>query len=223
MALPLDQAKRLNPQIRAFLDKINALPLVDPRTVSVADRRKALLSLALTHGGEPIDLRRIEDVVIPAATRSLRARVYTPRLRDPYADESDPAAKPLPILLYFHGGGWHAGSLGTHDGFLRRLAKASDCIVVSVDYGLAPEHPAPAGVNDAVAVYSYMVAGPGAAEVGGNAARVGLGGDSAGGTIAAAACQVINGLTSRGLPAPAAQVRNTHGRPGRILRCLPTL
>jgi acetyl esterase len=96
------------------------------------------------------------------------------------------AGGPAPVLVYFHGGGWVLGNLNSHESVCRALANESKSIVVAVDYRLAPENPFPAAAEDAHAAVSW-VAGH-AAEISGDPARVAVGGDSAGGNLAAAAC-----------------------------------
>ena len=91
----------------------------------------------------------------------------------------------LPVLVYLHGGGWVAGSVATHDPFCRLLSEAAGVIVASVEYRLAPEHPHPAALEDALAAVHW--AANNAAQWGGEASRLALGGDSAGGHLAAAA------------------------------------
>jgi acetyl esterase len=95
-----------------------------------------------------------------------------------------PEAKgPLPVLVFFHGGGWVFGSRDTHDGICRHLAAKAPCLVVSVEYRLAPEHKFPAGVEDALAATKWVAAN--AAALGGDPKRLAVGGDSAGGNLAA--------------------------------------
>jgi acetyl esterase len=99
-------------------------------------------------------------------------RIYTPA-----------GASPHPVLVYFHGGGWVLCNLDTHDGTCRALANAAQCIVVSVDYRLAPEHKFPAALDDCYAA-TYWVA-KNAANLGGDPSRIAIGGDSAGGNLTA--------------------------------------
>lgn len=94
-----------------------------------------------------------------------------------------PTAEPCAVLVYFHGGGWVIGDLDTHDRACRRLSIGSGVVVVAVDYRRAPEHPWPAAIDDAVAVIRWVGAEPD--ELGPLTGRVGIGGDSAGGTVAA--------------------------------------
>jgi acetyl esterase len=107
---------------------------------------------------------------------------------------------PAPAIVFFHGGGWVCGDLESHDSSCRRLAMLSGCVVVSVDYRLAPEHPWPGAVDDALAAYAWVQQHPG--ELGIAPGRVGVMGDSAGGNLAA-----VVSLAARdaGLPLPVAQ------------------
>lgn len=124
----------------------------------------------------PPPVARVEERRCEAAGGEMRLRVYWPR----------ESPDPLPVLVYFHGGGYVIGSLDTHDGVCRRLALGADCIVVSADYRLAPEDPFPAAVEDGVAAFEWAAAN--AARLGGAPELVGVGGDSAGGGLAAVVC-----------------------------------
>jgi acetyl esterase len=99
------------------------------------------------------------------------------------------AGGPLPTLIYYHGGGFVIGNLETHDSTCRRLANKSRCQVISIDYRLSPEHPFPASTDDGVAAFRHIR--DNAASFGVDAARIAVGGDSAGGAIAAVVCQAV--------------------------------
>lgn len=193
--------ERLLPAFRVFLDKLNALPPVDPARVEVAERRRAFAQFALANGGDLEHCARIEDhrlLLAPGIARTLR--LYYPRR--PSAEEP-----PLPAYLYLHGGGWHAGSLTTHDFHCRRLAAFSGCVVASLDYRLAPEHVAPAAVEDCRTAYAWLCANAGSLHLA--AARIGLAGDSAGANIVVGAClgwshEAANASASASSPPPAA-------------------
>jgi acetyl esterase len=114
------------------------------------------------------------DRTIPGATGPRRARVYTPRSR---------SGAPAPCLVFFHGGGFVVGSIESHDGACRALASRADMVVVSVDYRLAPEHKSPAGLEDAIAATRWVLANT--ASLGVDPTAVAVGGDSAGGNLAA--------------------------------------
>src|SRR5205085_5877177 len=103
----------------------------------------------------------------------LRARLYVPTR----------ATARSPLLVYFHGGGWAYGDLDSHDPVCRFLSERSGVRVLSVDYRLAPEHPFPAAYEDALAAYRWVVEN--AASIGADVTRLGVGGDSAGGNLAA--------------------------------------
>lgn len=136
-------------------------------------------------------LPRIEEIKIPGPAGSMPARVY-----DPVA-----GGGPRPALAYFHGGGWVQGDLETHHGLCARLAERAGVIVVAIDYRLAPEHKFPAAVDDCLAAYRWLRERGG--ELGVDTARVGVGGDSAGGNLSAVVCQLAK---AQGLPLPTCQV-----------------
>ena len=116
-------------------------------------------------------LARVEELSIPTRDgAAITARLYAP------------AQERLPVLLYFHGGGFTIGSVATHDALCRHLSHLSHCAVVSVDYRLAPEHKFPTAANDAWDALQWLVRE--AAALGLDDTRIAVGGDSAGGTLA---------------------------------------
>lgn len=120
-----------------------------------------------------------EDRVIDGPGGDLPVRIYRPSSADPGA---------APVVVFFHGGGFVAGDLDTHDGTARQHAVDADAVVVSVDYRLAPEHPFPAAVQDALAATEWVAAH--AAELGVDPDRLAVAGDSAGGNLAAVVAQL---------------------------------
>ena len=106
------------------------------------------------------------------------------------------ATGPLPTLIYYHGGGFVIGNIETHDSTCRRLANKSRCQVISIDYRLSPEHPFPAPIDDGVAAFRHIR--DNAASFGADAKRLAVGGDSAGGAIAAVVCQVLRDSGQQG-------------------------
>jgi acetyl esterase/lipase len=164
----------LDPRVRRFLDLLAASNPQSTAGQSVAARRDALVALMKFSGPEEA-VARVEDLVIPGPGGALAGRVYTPL---------GAQSAFIPGLIYFHGGGLVAGSVDTHDGISRALANAGLCRIVSVDYRLAPEHPFPAAVHDAMAALRYV---RGDAEtLGIDSTRLGICGDSAGASLAAA-------------------------------------
>ena len=123
------------------------------------------------------------DRTVPGADGDLRARVYTP------SSAATAGAAGAPGLVFFHGGGWVVGSIESHDRVCRALAHGAGVVVVSVDYRLAPEHPFPAAPRDAVAATRWILAN--ASALGIDPARVAVGGDSAGGNLAAVVAQQL--------------------------------
>ena len=126
------------------------------------------------------ELPQVRDFSVAGADGPLPARAYWPRL-----------GTKLPLLVYLHGGGYVIGDLDTHDAFCRRLAHGADVIVVAVDYRLAPEHPFPAPVEDAIAAFRDLASR--ADELGADGSRLLVAGDSAGATMSAAVAQATRG------------------------------
>jgi acetyl esterase len=188
----MTERKPLDPALRRFLDEQAAAAgqpgeMTDEERLAMARARivRALESRT-SIPGLPNDVET-RDVAI---TGVLTGRLYTPHR----------AMKPLPVLVYLHGGGWAAGSVATHDPFCRLLSDAAGVIILSVEYRLAPEHPHPAALEDTLTAVRW--AADHAAQWGGDAARLALGGDSAGGHLAAAAAiQLAAGNQPHGLRA----------------------
>jgi acetyl esterase len=165
----------LDPRVQRFLNLLSAGNPQDARSATVEQRRAGLVEL-MKFAGPPPALERVEERSLPGPEGALRVRLYSPS-----------PANILPGLIYFHGGGLVAGSLDTHDSIARALAHAGAVRVASVDYRLAPEHRYPAALDDAVAAVRYI--SEHAEEFGMDGAKLGVCGDSAGATLATAACQ----------------------------------
>ena len=163
----------LDPQVQAFLDQVTAMNLPPLNTMSVEEARQAAAALSEVHGA-PEPVASVDNLAIPGPAGEIPVRVYTPE-----------QSGPLPVLVYFHGGGWVLGDLESHDALCRTLANAAGCVVASVEYRLAPEHKFPAAAEDAYAATRW--AAENAAQIGGDPQRIAVGGDSAGGNLAAVA------------------------------------
>src|SRR6266576_5442122 len=145
-------------------------------TISPGEAREFYLAARIATNPEPPELESVRPLAIPAPHGSIPARIYTPKtLR-----KSDGLA---PGLVFYHGGGWVIGDLDSHDVVCRKLAHEGELIVISIDYRLAPEHKFPAAVDDAVTAVKWVAAN--AKQLGVDAARLMVGGDSAGGNLAA--------------------------------------
>jgi acetyl esterase len=145
-------------------------------TVSPSKARELYLAGRAVSNPEPPDLESAKPLSIPAPHGAIPARIYTPKqLR-----KTDGLA---PCLVFYHGGGWVIGDLDSHDVVCRKLAHEGELIVISIDYRLAPEHKFPAAVDDAVTAVKWVAAN--AKQLGIDAARLMVGGDSAGGNLAA--------------------------------------
>src|SRR5215475_3986943 len=141
-----------------------------------AEAREMYLAARFATNPEPPELESAKPLSIPAPHGSIPARIYTPKK----SRKKDGLA---PCLVFLHGGGFVIGNLDSHDVVCRKLAHEGELIVISVDYRLAPEHKYPAAVDDAIAATNWIAAN--GATLGIDAARLSVGGDSAGGNLAA--------------------------------------
>jgi len=164
--------RELNSQSKEILDEL-AVSGHPPADSITPESRRTLLDEVLANRGETLSLQTITDVSISGPQGELDLRLYYPN------DDGS-----LPMLVYFHGGGWVRGSIESHDPLCRHLAVAAGCLVVSVDYRLAPEHTFPAPLVDAYAALEW--AADNAERLRGDRDRIAVGGDSAGGNLAAA-------------------------------------
>ncbi|MEZ5843596.1 MAG: alpha/beta hydrolase [Hyphomicrobiaceae bacterium] len=168
-----------DPATRLVLAAVAATKPPPTHTLTPAEARAAMLNAGKVADMAPPAVARVGDRTIPGpGGGKLKVRIYDPR------EANGPS---LPVLAYFHGGGFVIGDLDTHDTICRALCRASGAIVMAVDYRLAPEHRYPAAVDDACAAVAWLEAN--AAEIGGDPSRLAVGGDSAGATLAAVAAQ----------------------------------
>ena len=181
----------LDPQARKFLDRLAAANL-PPLSQQTAEYARSQMALSTKFLGRPPRVEKIRDLKISGPGGELALRAITPL---------EAAPELLPIVVYYHGGGWVAGDLASHEAVCRALANAAGALVVSVDYRLAPEHPFPAAAEDAHAALAWL--GENGAEIGGDPARLAVCGDSAGGNLAAVAALMAR---DRGGPRIALQV-----------------
>lgn len=144
----------------------------------VPDARTALREMTFALDAPETPVAKREERTIPGPNGDIPIRIYWP----------DAAADALPILLLYHGGGWTLGDMDTHENVCRYYCAKAGVIVINIDYRLAPEHKFPASVDDCYAALEWAAAH--AAEVGGDAGRIAVTGDSAGGNLSAVVCQL---------------------------------
>ncbi|HSE95538.1 MAG TPA: alpha/beta hydrolase [Methylomirabilota bacterium] len=181
--------EQLDPQARRVLEATVALnlPPIERTTPEEARLGMRLRTAAL---GPVEDVAGIAEHRVPVAGGTIAMRLYRPAGRAPF-----------PALVFYHGGGWVIGDLDTHDGLCRALTNAAGCVVASVDYRLAPEHRFPTAAEDAHAAAAWLARH--APELGVDARRIAVGGDSAGGNLAAVVALMAR---DRGGPALAFQL-----------------
>ena len=184
----------LHPDAKAFIELVGKTPPFSQRTV--AESRAALdASAAFTGHATPV--HEVVDTVVDGPAGPLPIRVYRPA-----ADEN------LPVIAFFHGGGWVLGDIALADTSCRDICVSARAVVVSVEYRLAPEHRFPAAFDDCLAVTKALL--DGSAGLGTDVTRVAVAGDSAGGNLAAAVALALKGapgLRHQGLVYPATRVK----------------
>ena len=159
----------VDPQIQALLDKGTGVPATHTLPVDVA---RAQYEARIALMAPPAGIAGVREQTIDGPSDQLRIRIYTPH-----------GAGPFPLLVFFHGSGFVLCSLDTHDGMCRNLCAGAGCVVASVDYRLAPEHKFPAGLEDCLHATRWVALHAG--QLGGDPSRIVVGGDSAGGNMAA--------------------------------------
>ena len=162
----------LDPQIQAMRDQRERDSVPPLYTMSLTEARAADLASIRAGGGEPEPVHEVTDLTIAGPGGALPLRLYRPA-----------GERPLPALLYFFGGGWVLGTVDTADGVSRSLANSSGALVAVAGYRLAPEHRFPAAADDCYAAVRWVAEH--AEEIGADPARLAVGGDSAGGNLAA--------------------------------------
>jgi acetyl esterase len=180
----------IDAEARAYLDWMQSLGLPTLAEQGAEEARRLNRLRVPLLAGELEPIARIEDVRVPGPRGSIAGRIYAPS-----------QGQALPTLLYLHGGGWVVGDIESHDSVCRGLALRAGCMVVSLDYSLAPEHRFPAAVEDAWAGLVWLH--DNAATIGADPDRLAVGGDSSGGNLAAV---LALWARDRGGPRVAAQV-----------------
>jgi acetyl esterase len=165
--------------LQYYRDVADRFPLLLPDADAQAVRQR-FSDVAKAYAPERDDAVDVESIELPLEGRTLGARIYRPRN----------ASGPLPLMVYFHGGGWVVGDLDTHDALIARLARESDCALASVDYRLAPEHPFPAPCEDALDALIWLAEHR--SRLGFATDRLGVGGDSAGAHLSVVAARGAN-------------------------------
>ncbi|HEY0440371.1 MAG TPA: alpha/beta hydrolase [Xanthobacteraceae bacterium] len=165
----------IDPDAQRVLDLIRAAGRPPFESITAQQARELYLRSSAYLGAERADVLDVTDLDVPGPAGPVRIRLYR--------GIGAPASAPQPALVYFHGGGWTIGDLETHDGLCRHLANAARCMVIAAHYRLAPEHKFPAAVEDCEAVVRWTCGEGGALGI--DRTRLAVGGDSAGGNLAA--------------------------------------
>ena len=162
----------MHPQLKAMLERVATAGYPDQISVPVEEARRITVDRARRFYGDPQPVHRVESLTLPGPAGTLTARLY--------AVES---TEPLPVVVYFHGGGWVLGDIDSHDKGVRAITAAAQCLSISINYRRAPEAPFPAAADDCFAALQWIAANAG--DLGGDARRLAVAGDSAGGNLAA--------------------------------------
>jgi acetyl esterase len=190
-----NEVQMLDAEARFLLDLMqkaieNGRPKLNSLPVNVG--RPAVDKMSEDSEADPPDVASAVDGTLPGAAGPIKFRRYRPL----GATQGGPATAGLPTLIYYHGGGFVIGNIETHDSTCRRLANKSRCQVISIDYRLAPEHPFPAPTDDGLAAFRHIRDNAAAFEV--DTGRIAVGGDSAGGAMAAVICQACQATGEKG-------------------------
>lgn len=168
----IQRSERLDPRVEAMLQQQEEQGVPRLETMTPEEARSFITAAANELAGPPTEVASVEELNAIGPGGQIPIRVYTPKGEGPF-----------PVLIYYHGGGWVFGSLDTHDNVCRLLSEGAGCVVVSVDYRLAPENKFPAAVDDAYAASQWVKYN--VAFLNGDLSRIAVGGDSAGATLAA--------------------------------------
>jgi acetyl esterase len=174
----MDRMKGIDADAAKVLELVRQSGRPPYETLQPGEARELYRAARLVLQPEPPEVAEVRDIAVSAPSGAIPLRLYRPA--------GSAAETKLPALIFFHGGGWVLGDLDTHDGVCRRLANAAGCAVVAVDYRLGPEHKFPAAVEDALHATEW-IAGK-ADALGLDGSRLAVGGDSAGGNLAAIVC-----------------------------------
>ncbi|MEO8259104.1 MAG: alpha/beta hydrolase [Acidobacteriota bacterium] len=166
---------------QAFLDALKAAGRPPVWQLTVDEMRASIRAASLQLAAPSTEVQDVAERRMPVPGGDIGLRVYLPRRGSP--------DRPLPIVVHFHGAGFVAGDLDTHDSIARFHCQHAEAVVIAVDYRLAPEHPFPAAVEDAYAAVEWAVEH--ARELRGDAGRIAVIGDSAGANLAAVVCQLV--------------------------------
>ena len=167
----------LHPQARALIDLLEARGVPAMHTLSPDESRRLYRDRRHVVQPDPPEVAQVQSLRAAGPHGAIPLRLYRPLQAGPGA------ASALPVLIYFHGGGWVIGDLDTHDTLCRELANAAGIVVVAVDYRMGPEHRFPAAVDDCIAATKWVHSQAGTLGV--DRQRIAVGGDSAGGNLAA--------------------------------------
>jgi acetyl esterase len=165
----------LHPQARALLNLIEEKGLPPTHTLTPAEARHWYRERRFVTQPQPAEVALVRELKATGPLGDIALRLYRPL--------GSTAGQRLPVLVYYHGGGWVIGDLESHDTLCRELANGSGCAVVAVDYRMGPEHRFPAAVDDALAATRWVRANAASLQL--DASRLAIGGDSAGGNLAA--------------------------------------
>jgi acetyl esterase len=181
---------QLDPQMKTLLDQLAGAEAKPFHAGSPQDARAAINALVGLVAGPPAKVAKVEDRKIPGPGGQIPVRIYTPAAVATSGSANPAGSAPTGALVYFHGGGWVIGDIESHDVLCRSLANGAGCVTVSVDYRLAPEYKFPAAPEDCYAATKWVA--DNAPALGVDANRIAVGGDSAGGNLAAVVTQMAH-------------------------------